>query len=60
MAVNDRYILHASVAAGAYLDVQPAAGTEIVVHNIYVPDLCPVTLEAYDGTNSLIFTLTLA
>lgn len=59
MAVGDKYILHASVNAAAFLDLQPGSGTEIVIHNLYVPDVCPVTIERYDGTNSLIFTGTL-
>lgn len=59
MAVGDKYILHSSVNAGAFLDAQPGGSTEIVIHNIYVPDVCPITVERYDGTNSLVFTGTL-
>ena len=53
------YVLHSSVSAGAYLDLQPASSTEVVIHNVYAPDAAPVTVERYDGTNSLIFTGTL-
>ena len=42
-----------SVAAGGYLDIQPPAGTEWVIHNIYHDG--DIQLEFYDGTNSLIF-----
>ena len=59
MAVGDTYLLHSSISAGAYLDLQPAGSTEIVIHNIYVPSAAPVTVERYDGTNSLIWTGTL-
>jgi len=42
-----------SIAAGSYLDIQPGAGVEWVIHNIYHES--DVQLEFYDGTNSLIF-----
>ncbi len=53
MAVGDVYSDIQSVAAGAYLDIRPAAGVEVVIHNIYHE--YDVQLEFYDGTNSLIF-----
>lgn len=59
MAVLDTYLLHSSVATTAYLDLQPAGSTEIVVHNLYIPSGATVTIERYDGTNSLLFTGTL-
>jgi len=53
MAIGDVYSGLQSVDAGAYLDIQPSAGVEAVVHNIYHDG--DIQLEQYDGTNSLIF-----
>ena len=53
MAVGDVFSGLASIAAAAYLDIQPAAGVEVVIHNIYHDG--DIQLEFYDGTNSLIF-----
>jgi len=53
MAVGDVVSNITSVATTAYLDIQPAAGIEWVIHNIYFE--ADVTVEFYDGTNSLIF-----
>lgn len=53
MAVGDTFSGLSSVAAGAYLDIQPGAGVEAVIHNIY--HASDVQLEQYDGSNSLIF-----
>ena len=53
MAVGDVFSGLQSIAAGAYLDIQPAVGVEAVIHNIY--HASDVQLELYDGTNSLIF-----
>ncbi|MGQ9530158.1 MAG: hypothetical protein ACUVQW_00705 [Candidatus Bathycorpusculaceae bacterium] len=53
MAVGDVVSAIASVAAGAYLDIQPSAGTEWVIHNIYHEH--DVQLEFYNGTNALPF-----
>lgn len=41
------------VADDGYLDILPAAGHEAVIHNIYWED--DVTIEWFDGTNSLVF-----
>lgn len=43
----------ASVATGAYLDIQPGAGVEVVIHNIYHES--DIELYFYDGTNNLLF-----
>ena len=53
MAVGDVFSGLASIAAAAYLDIQPAVGVEAVIHNIYHDS--DIQLEFYDGTNSLIF-----
>jgi len=53
MAVGENVSGLASVAAGAYLDIQMASGTEAVVHNIYHE--YDVQIEFYDGSNSLVF-----
>ncbi|MEM3623438.1 MAG: hypothetical protein QXR76_06700 [Candidatus Bathyarchaeia archaeon] len=53
MAVGDVKSGISSIAAGAYLDIQPPSAEEWVIHNIYHES--DVQLEFYDGTNSLIF-----
>jgi len=53
MAVGDVFSGLSSIAAAAYLDIQPAVGVEAVIHNIYHDG--DIQLEFYDGTNSLIF-----
>ena len=53
MAVGDVFSGLSSIAAAAYLDIQPAVGVEVVIHNIYHDG--DIQLEFYDGTNSLIF-----
>jgi hypothetical protein len=53
MAVGDVFNGLSSVAAAGYLDIQPSAGVEAVIHNIYHES--DVQMEFYDGTNSLIF-----
>ena len=42
-----------SIAAGAYLSIQPSTGIAWVVHNIYHADA--ISVELYDGTNSIEF-----
>lgn len=42
-----------SIGAGSYLDIQPAAGSEAVVHNIYHEG--GIEIYRYDGTNNLLF-----
>jgi len=53
MAVGDVFSGLSSIAAAGYLDIQPVAGVEVVIHNIYHES--DVQIEFYDGTNSLIF-----
>lgn len=53
MAVGNMVGSIQSVAATAYLDIQPAGSEEWVIHNIYHEDA--IAIEFYDGTNSLEF-----
>jgi hypothetical protein len=53
MAVGDVFSGLSSIAAAGYLDIQPSAGVEAVIHNIY--HASDIQIEFYDGTNSLIF-----
>lgn len=53
MAVGDVVTDIQSIATTAYLTIQPGAGIEWVIHNIYFE--ADVTIERYDGTNALVF-----
>jgi hypothetical protein len=53
MAVGDVKSGISSVAAAAYLDIQPTGTEEWVIHNIYHES--DIQLEFYDGTNSCVF-----
>lgn len=53
MARGDVKSANASIAAAAFQDINPPAGEEWVIHNIYHED--SVTLDFFDGTNSLVF-----
>lgn len=53
MAVGDAVGAISSINAGAYLDIQPGAGIEWTIHNIYYAG--DVELYHYDGSNSLKF-----
>jgi hypothetical protein len=53
MAVGDVVSEITSIAKDAYLDIQPGAGAEWVIHNIYYQD--KATVEFYDGSNSIVF-----
>ena len=53
MAVGDVAKGLQSIAAGAYIDIQPSDTVEWVIHNIYHE--YDVTVEVYDGTSSLVF-----
>jgi hypothetical protein len=54
MARGDVISALTSVASAGYLTIQPGAGVEWVIHNIYHE--YDITVELYDGTNSLVFT----
>jgi len=43
-----------SVAAGAYLSIQPGAGVEWTIHNISVPIGTSAELYKYNGTNEIL------
>lgn len=54
MAAGDAYIVSpVSTADTAFLDLQPSAGVEVVVHNISVPEGTKVEIYQYDGTDSI-------
>ncbi|AEG14683.1 hypothetical protein Desku_1096 [Desulfofundulus kuznetsovii DSM 6115] len=52
MAVGDVYSGLQSVAAGSFLNIQPPAGTEAVITNIYYGGKVEVYFT--DGTNSVL------
>jgi hypothetical protein len=52
MAVGDVYSGLQSVAAGGFLDIQPPAGVEAVITNIYYESKVEVYFS--DGTNSVL------
>ena len=52
MPVGDVVSTISSIAAGAYLDIQPGSGIEWVIHNIHHED--QVEIYFYDGTNSIL------
>ena len=52
-APGDMYVSHASVASGAYLDLNPAGTEHIVIHNVYVVTGNSWSLHYYDGTNRI-------
>jgi len=51
--VGDVYELFSSVAPAAYLEVKPASGKEVVIHNVYHPDA--INLKLVKGTDELDF-----
>jgi hypothetical protein len=52
--VGDIYQSFASVLNGQYLELKPAAGKQVVIHNIYHPN--DITLKMVDGSgNELAF-----
>lgn len=50
---GDIFCSHDQIANNAWQDLQPAAGYEAVVHNIYWED--DIELEFYDGANAVTF-----
>lgn len=44
-----------SIADLAFLDIQPGASIEWVIHNVYVPEGVAVEFEYFDGTNVILF-----
>lgn len=53
MAVGDVVSSLSSIDTDAYLDIQPGAGMEWVIHNIYHES--DIQLEFYDGSNGVAF-----
>lgn len=54
MAAGDAYIVSpVSTADTSNLDLQPSAGVEVVVHNIYLPEGTKVELYYYDGSDTI-------
>jgi len=56
MSSGDIVGAHASVADDGYLDVQPSAGIEWIIHNLFVPDSIAggVEVYSYDGTSAIL------
>ena len=44
-----------SITDTSLLDIQPGAGIEWVIHNVYVPEGKAVEFEYFDGTNIILF-----
>lgn len=53
MAVGDIVSDIVNVASGAYLDIQPSAGIEWIIHNIYYGNR--VEISFYNGTIEVVF-----
>lgn len=51
MAIGDAINTLSSVATGSYLDIQPGAGVEWIIHNILVSSTAGIELYISDGTN---------
>ncbi len=55
MATGDTVtVLPTSVIASASLTIQPNAGIEWIIHNIYVPATATIELYRTDGTNPIL------
>lgn len=55
MAAGDAYIKEpATVTDTSFMDLQPSAGVEVVVHNINIPAGTAAELYQYDGTDSIL------
>ena len=52
-AVGDMFDAMTSIANGAYIDIQPAASHEVVIHNIYWVTGSDVEVYRYDGANEV-------
>jgi hypothetical protein len=54
MAAGDAYQLApATVTDTSYMTLQPSAGVEVVIHNIYAPDGSAFSIHIYDGTDDI-------
>jgi hypothetical protein len=55
MAAGDAYVKEpATVTDTSFMDLQPSAGVEVVVHNISIPEGTAHELYMYDGTDSIL------
>ena len=56
MAAGDLFqVGPTSITDTSFLDIQPGAGIEWVIHNVYVPEGKAVEFEYFDGTNIILF-----
>ena len=56
MAAGDAYIkAPTSTANASYLDLQPGAGVEVVIHDIYVATGSAYEVYYSDGTNNILY-----
>lgn len=56
MAAGDAYIkAPTSTASGSFLDLQPSAGVEIVIHDVYVAVGSAYEVYFSDGTNNILY-----
>lgn len=54
MAIGDVYSgISTSVADDGVLTIQPSAGREASIHNIYVPETAEIVVIITDGTNAI-------
>lgn len=55
MAAGDAYIVSpVTVTDTSFLDLQPGASVEVVIHNITIPAGTAAELYHYDGTDSIL------
>jgi hypothetical protein len=56
MAAGDAYIkAPTSTASGSFLDLQPGAGVEVVIHDIYVATGSAYEVYYSDATNNILY-----
>ena len=57
MAAGDAYIVSpVTVTDTSFLELQPGAGVEVVIHNITIPEGTAAELYHYDGTDTILVT----
>jgi len=55
MAAGDAYVVApVTVTDGSFLEFQPGAGVEVVIHNITIPEGTLAELYHYDGADSIL------
>jgi hypothetical protein len=56
MAAGDAYIVApTSKTTGSFLDLQPSAGVEVVIHDIYVATGSAYEVYYSDGSNNILY-----